>query len=237
MPRQFGPMRRPPCARTRSSSAACLPAPSEPTSAKPAEITQSERTPDASASRAAARTALAGTQMTARSTTGCTSESVVLPGTPSTDSPRRLIGMSLSGEVPREHIAEEFAADGAAPRRRAVHGDARGSEKCPERGRHGDVVAIVDPGDIAAGRLDQQCRLDHTASHSLLHREPRRVDDSEHLVISREDLEHESLDSARASTCRQLLEQTRANSNSLHLVGNGERDFGGGGIAQAVVAR
>jgi hypothetical protein len=36
---------------------------------------------------------------------------------------------------------------------------------------------------------------------------------------------------------RQLLEQTRANSNSLHLVGNGERDFGGGRIAQAVVAR
>ena len=99
------------------------------------------------------------------------------------------------------------------------------------------MVAIVDPGDIAAGRLDQQGRLDHTTGHSLLHSEPRRVDDIEHLVIAREDLEHETLDSARGSTCRQLLEQTRANSDSLHLVGNGERDFGGGRIAQAVEAR
>ena len=38
MPRQFGPISRPPCARTSASSASCRAAPSGPTSAKPAEI-------------------------------------------------------------------------------------------------------------------------------------------------------------------------------------------------------
>ena len=45
IPRQFGPMSRAPCARTRPSSASCRSTPSSPTSAKPAEMTHSARTP------------------------------------------------------------------------------------------------------------------------------------------------------------------------------------------------
>ena len=44
-PRQFGPIIRPPYERTSASSRSCRSAPSRPTSAKPAEITQSARTP------------------------------------------------------------------------------------------------------------------------------------------------------------------------------------------------
>ena len=47
MPRQLGPIRRAPCARTSASSSSWRAAPSAPVSAKPAEITHSARTPRA----------------------------------------------------------------------------------------------------------------------------------------------------------------------------------------------
>ena len=59
IPRQFGPIIRAPCARTSASSRSWRSAPSEPTSANPAEMTQSARTPFASASSAAPQNVLA----------------------------------------------------------------------------------------------------------------------------------------------------------------------------------
>ena len=185
MPRQFGPMRRPPCARTRSSSAACLP------SALRADLGEAGRDHAERAHTRCEGVSGGGENRPCRHADDCQIDDWMYPGkrrpcrNPLDGLAAAVDRNDLSGEVPCEHIAEEFAADGAAPRRRAVHGDACGSEKCPKRGRHGHVVAIVDPGDIAAGRLDQQGRLDHTTGHSLLHSEPRRVDDIEHLVIAR----------------------------------------------------
>ena len=68
IPRQFGPISRAPCERTSASSRSCRSAPSLPTSAKPAEMTTSARTPLRSASSAAASTCSPGTEITARST-------------------------------------------------------------------------------------------------------------------------------------------------------------------------
>ena len=68
MPRQLGPIRRAPCARTSASSSSCLRAPSLPVSAKPAEMITSACTPLRSASSAAPSTAAAGKLITARST-------------------------------------------------------------------------------------------------------------------------------------------------------------------------
>ena len=68
MPRQFGPTRRAPWARTRASSRSCRSAPSLPVSAKPAEMTHSARTPCRERSSAASSTCSPGTQITARST-------------------------------------------------------------------------------------------------------------------------------------------------------------------------
>ena len=45
MPRQLGPSSRAPCARTSASSASWRSSPSGPTSANPAEMTQTARTP------------------------------------------------------------------------------------------------------------------------------------------------------------------------------------------------
>ena len=56
MPRQFGPIRRAPCARTSASSRSWRSMPSLPVSAKPAEMTTSARTPRASACSAASTT-------------------------------------------------------------------------------------------------------------------------------------------------------------------------------------
>ena len=68
IPRQFGPIRRAPCARTSASSRSWRSRPSLPVSANPAEMTTSARTPCASACSAASTTPAAGTQITATST-------------------------------------------------------------------------------------------------------------------------------------------------------------------------
>ncbi len=67
MPRQFGPTRRAPCARTSASSRSWRSTPSEPISAKPAEMTQSAETPSRSTCSAASSTSAPGRQITARS--------------------------------------------------------------------------------------------------------------------------------------------------------------------------
>ena len=67
IPRQFGPSSRAPCARTSASSCSCRSRPSAPVSANPEEITQSARTPFASASSAASSTRGPGRQITASS--------------------------------------------------------------------------------------------------------------------------------------------------------------------------
>jgi hypothetical protein len=69
MPRQFGPTSLAPYVRMSASSSSCLTAPSRPVSAKPAEMTHNALTPRFSADSAAERTAVPGTQITARSTT------------------------------------------------------------------------------------------------------------------------------------------------------------------------
>ena len=59
--------------RMRPSRSRCRSSPSEPTSANPAEITQTALTPRSSTDRTASRTPAAGTHTTARSTRSGTS--------------------------------------------------------------------------------------------------------------------------------------------------------------------
>ena len=89
-PRQFGPIIRAPWARTVARSSASRAAPSGPTSAKPAEMTQSARVPRSSARSAPSRTTSAGRQTTARSTVSGRSSTDANPATPATGSPLRL---------------------------------------------------------------------------------------------------------------------------------------------------
>ncbi len=67
-PRQLGPTMRIPPRRTASISSACRVSPSPPTSAKPAVMTTSARTPASAHSSTTPGTTGAGTARTARST-------------------------------------------------------------------------------------------------------------------------------------------------------------------------
>lgn len=75
-PMQLGPTSRMPCRRASSTSSCSVPAFSESTSAKPAEMTTSPRTRFSAHWRTIAGTTSAGTQMTARSISSGTSRTV-----------------------------------------------------------------------------------------------------------------------------------------------------------------
>ena len=78
----------------------------------------------------------------------------------------RVDGMGGAGEVAGHDVAEQLAADRAAPRRGADHGHARGREERRQRGGDGQVVAAVDALEIAGGRLDRQRHLGRRRSRT-----------------------------------------------------------------------
>jgi hypothetical protein len=92
IPRQFGPTRRAPWARTLASSSSWRRVPSIPVSAKPAEMTQRARVPLRSAASASSSTESAGTQKTARSTGPGTSAIDGYALTPATEAALGLTG-------------------------------------------------------------------------------------------------------------------------------------------------
>ena len=146
MPRQFGPTQA--ARRARGRARGAPPAarrPRAPISAKPAEMTTSARTPASSASSAASSTFSPGTQMTREVDVARGSRRRGRsPCTPATESPLRLTGYDGAGEVGGEDVAEELAADRAAPLRRADDRDRARPEERLERGAHGGVVARGD---------------------------------------------------------------------------------------------
>ena len=129
IPRQLGPIRRAPRARTSSSRRSCRSAPSRPTSANPAEMTTSARTPASSASSAASSTAPAGSE-----TDGDVDrlrdlrDRAVRPNAGDW-LPVPVHGVRGAREVPGEDVAEQLAADRAAPPRGADHRDARAARR------------------------------------------------------------------------------------------------------------
>ena len=144
MPRQFGPISRAPWARTSASSCSCRSTPSLPTSAKPAEMTTSARTPLRSASSAAASTCSPGTEITARSTGSGISAT---DGIAADAGDRRALGVDRiggAGEVAlraRCGRARRRSSRGAARRRRRRR--CRLEERAQRRDDRG-VVALLD---------------------------------------------------------------------------------------------
>ncbi len=100
MPRQFGPIRRAPWARTSASSSSWRATPSVPVSANPAETTHSARIPARSAERAASITCSPGTQITASSTGSGISPTEVNAWMPPTGAPARLTGYAVPSKSP-----------------------------------------------------------------------------------------------------------------------------------------
>ena len=237
MPRQFGPTRRAPCARTSARSFCWRSAPSAPTSANPAEITQSARTPFRSAScrrfeHVAARNADHG------EIDGIGDLLDRAIGAYSGDRFSRAVhGVRRAYEVGGDDVAKELAADDAASLRRADHGDAGWGEERTERRRDGDVVALLDPRAELLGRCDREPNLDLAALERARHLEAGVSEDAEHGRVLGQHVGDEALD---ADVCRarcEPFEQPRRSSAPLQIVRDGECDLRSRRVTQARVLR
>ena len=144
-----------------------------------------------------------------------------------------MTGIRGAGEVALEHVAEELAADRAAPRRGADDGDARRLEERPQRGDDGGVVALLD----AAARSARSARSGTATSTTPLASSPRQLEagaleDAEHRLVLGQHLGDEALDPDARRARGELLEQPRADPASLLGVGDGEGRLGDGRVAQ-----
>ena len=140
----------PPCARDEREQPVLALAPSAPTSAKPAEITQERATPRRAPRRPrrgrGARQADHGEVDRARHRL----RSTCSPARRATGSPSRLTGYAAPAKSAARTFRKTLAADRAAPARGADHGHGRRREEGAERGGDGEVVALVAGSYIAA---------------------------------------------------------------------------------------
>ena len=235
MPRQFGPIRRAPWARTSASNCSCRSAPSLPTSANPAEITTSARTPLRSASSAAASTCSPGTAITARSTGSGISATEAYPRTPATAVTLRVHRVGGPREVTLEHVAEQLTADRPAPGRCPDDGDARGLEERAQRRDHRGVIALLDTQLEPLGQPNRELHLDHAARKLACQLEASPLEHTEHRPVLRQHLGDEALDPDRCGTSSEPLEEPRPDPSPLLVVGDGERGLRQRRIAQTHV--
>ena len=137
-----------------------------------------------------------------------------------------------AGEVSGEDVAEELAADRAAPRRRADHGDARRREESLQRRRDRDVVPFRDAIAVEVRRGDREANLDRAAVELAHDVEAGVAEDEQHRTVLRQHLGDELLDPCLRRERDEALEQAGADSATLVLVVDGERDLGGAAVAQ-----
>ena len=163
MPRQFGPISRAPWKRASATSSRSRAAPSAPTSAKPAEITQTARVPPLERllghtddrlrrdgqNRKVGRLGKLGRRGIALDTGDRLAAAV--------DRVR------LAREAAGDDVSEELAPDRAASGRGAHDGDRARLEERPERGHDRGVVPLLAAGEVALGRRDREPNL-HRAS-------------------------------------------------------------------------
>src|SRR5918999_1128128 len=195
MPRQFGPISRPPWARTSASRRSSSRAPSAPVSAKPAEMTTSARTPLSSACSAASATCPAGTAITARSTVPGKAEVDPIEvargrldgqrhlGDPALVLPRqleaRLLEHAQHRPVAGQHFGEEAAYAGFArllgELLQQTRADPLALELVGDRERHLGASGIAQP-EVVAERDDPLVALGSDRARERPALEPVRVE-------------------------------------------------------------
>ena len=140
-------------------------------------------------------------------------------------------------EATAHDVAEQVSSDRTLARRRADHGHAARPEERAQRRGDRDVVALGNPRAQALGGGDREAQLDLAAFDSALDLVAGGREDGEHAGVLGQHLGDEARDPGLARAERELLEQARADPAALLGVGDGERDLGGRGVAQARVAR
>ena len=128
-PRQFGPSIRMGCPRSQALSSASRARPASPASRNPAEITTAPRTPLATQSFRAGRTAGAGTAITARSTGSSIARSDAVAGSPWTMSPREFTGQIRPSNPAARRLATTLPPTFVGSREAPTTATLRGSKK------------------------------------------------------------------------------------------------------------
>ena len=151
--------------------------------------------------------------------------------------PGAVDGERPAGEPALDDVAEHGPADRARPRRRADHGHRPRLEERLERPADGGVVTAVDSGEEAVTGRDPQPHLDLAPLERPLDVVPRVGEHLQHRVVVGHDVGHERLDTLLGGRLGELLDQPRADAQSLQLGGHGEGRLGQARVAQAGIAR
>ena len=142
-------------------------------------------------------------------------------------------------EVRRQDVAEELAADRAAPRatrprRRPTTGWKNGPQRVDDR----DVVALVDAACVVARRRDREARARSRRRHALrVTSNPASCEDRERRRVRRAGRLRRSVRSRADAQCSASCSSSRRpDAATLLVVGDGERHLGGVGVTDAGVA-
>ncbi len=237
MPRQLGPTSLAPCARVTASNSSCLRSPSAPTSAKPAEITQSAFVPARSASSAASSTCSPATQITARSIESSISAIDWYARTPATGSPLRLTGYAMPAKPASSTF--RYSSPPIEPRRdeapttATVRGVKNGaSDAATATWSRSSTCATYVP----VGSMSRRTSI----SPPSIWRVSRKPASSKTRSIGRFPAITSAMNCSMPGACRklgELLEQTRSHAVALELVGDREGDLGRRRVPETDVAR
>ena len=226
MPRQFGPTSRAPCARTSASSCSCR------SRALGAHLGEARRD-DAQRRNAARERRRRGVEhLLAREADDGEVDRIgdLLDRAVRVHAGHRLAAqvhrVGRAGEVGGEDVAEQLAADRAAPTRGADHRDRLRLEERSQRRDHGSVVALLDARLELDGRDDREAHLDLLGVALPDDLEAGVGEDAEGSRVRRQDIGPESRDPALARPPCELLEQPHPDAAPLLRVRDRERHVG-----------
>ena len=151
MPRQLGPTSLMPASRQMSSNSRSRRAPSGPASAKPADRTTRARAPATAHSRATARTAAAGTAITARSTAPAISSTLATAARPWTFFAAGFTGWMGPAKPEARRLRRTAPPTPVRPARGTDHRDRAGLEEGADRGDSGESIPILEACDRLVG--------------------------------------------------------------------------------------
>ena len=156
-PRQFGPSTRMGCPRSQARSSASRARPASPASRNPAEITTAPRTPLATHSFKAGRTAGAGTAITARSTGPSIARSDGVAGNPWTTSARGFTGQMRPSNPAARRLATTLPPTFPGSREAPMTATLRGAKKAARSSVVGR--AFIGRARPSRGRFDRANRV------------------------------------------------------------------------------
>ena len=151
------------------------------------------------------------------------------------DGPRRVNQFDHAAEAAARDVLDQRAPDASRPVGGRDDRDRCRSEDRSQRGKRGEVVALVDPLHHRRGRGDVNRDVELLEPRTL-DREAGIPKHAEHRTVRRHHRGIEAAHGALRPDRRQLFEHSRADPTPLFVVGHRERDLGDARFAQPLVA-